>query len=213
MSMKTKIVWLEPSMAKDWLVTILKQNLETFIPMIQNRSSKTWKQPRDESLRDKNGKASGLATKMKALSIFNLDTEQFQHFNTESTVNSLGLLFGKSFQDSKKRFWLCTRNEWFLIWFVLKRSSKQFVMIHCKRPSIPWHNSSYMLKTPSGKILVGTKITVIAKMDLTTGQFETESVILKNQIRSVSNSIKILTSRKQSTMDRDERRRPKIEWI
>lgn len=170
-----------------------------------NPKTKTWKtfihDPNDSKslgsnrvmslLGDKNGKL-WVGYQDEGLSIFNLDSEQFQHFNTESTVKQPGATVWKIFQDSKKRFWLCTRNDG-LIWFDPEKGAlKQFVHDPLQKNSIPDNNIRTMLEEPSGRFWIGTENHGIAKLDLTTGQFETEISDPEKPNSISSNSIKSL---------------------
>jgi len=126
MSMKTKNVWLGTSGKGLTRYNPKTKTWKTFIHD-PKRLEKLGKQPRDESLRDKNGKL-WVGYQDEGLSIFNLDTEQFQHFNTESTVKQPGATVWKIFQDSKKKVLAIVPEMMVLIWFDPEKGAlKQFV--------------------------------------------------------------------------------------
>jgi ligand-binding sensor domain-containing protein/DNA-binding response OmpR family regulator/signal transduction histidine kinase len=170
-----------------------------------NPKTKTWKtfihEPKNiQSLRsnrvmsllgDKNGKL-WIGYQDEGLSIFDLDTERFKHFNSESGVKQPGSTVWKIFQDSEKRFWLCTRNDG-LIWFdPAKGALKQFVHEPTDPSSIPDNNIRTMLEEPSGKFWIGTENHGLAKFDLRTEQFETRINDPQDPNSISSNSIKSL---------------------
>jgi signal transduction histidine kinase/DNA-binding response OmpR family regulator/streptogramin lyase len=122
---------------------------------------------------DKNGKL-WVGYQDEGLSILDLDSEQFRHFNTNSNVKQPGATVWKIFQDSKARFWLCTRNNG-LIWFDPDKGAlKQFVHDPLRKYSIPDNNIRTMLEDPSGNFWIGTENHGISKLDLTTENFETK---------------------------------------
>lgn len=140
---------------------------------------------------DKNGKL-WIGYQDEGLSILDIDSEQFLHFNTNSNVKQPGATVWKIFQDSKARFWLCTRNNG-LIWFdPVKGALKQFVHDPLRKKSIPDNNIRTMLEDPSGNFWIGTENHGISKLDLTTENFETKVNIPEEQNSISSNGIKSL---------------------
>lgn len=150
-----------------------------------NPKSKTWKtfvhdQRNSKSLAsnrvmsiigDNNGKL-WIGYQDEGLSILDLQTEDFKHFNSESKVRQPGTTVWKIFQDSQKRFWLCTRNDG-LIWFDPEKGAlKQFVHDPLRANGIPDNNIRTMLEDPSGKFWIGTENHGIAKFDLASENFE-----------------------------------------
>ena len=140
---------------------------------------------------DKKGKL-WIGYQDEGLSILDLDSEQFHHFNTESRVKQPGATVWKIFQDSNKRFWLCTRNDG-LIWFDPEKGAlKQFVHEPLRKNSIPDNNIRTILEERSGKFWIGTENHGITKLELTTNQFETQNYDPGNPNSISSNSIKSL---------------------
>ena len=170
-----------------------------------NPKTKTWKtfihDPRDPNslgnnrvmriMGDKKGKL-WIGYQDEGLSIMDLKSEQFQHFNTESNVNQPAATIWQIFQDSKNRFWLCTRNDG-LLWFDPQKGVlKQFVHDTLRKNSIPDNNIRTMLEDPSGRFWIGTENHGIARLDLTTELFETSIHVPEDANSISSNNIKSL---------------------
>ncbi len=142
-------------------------------------------------LGDSNGKL-WIGYQDEGLGIFDLKTEQFQHFNLDSRVSQPGSTVWKIFRDSKKRYWLCTRNDG-LIWFDPDKGTlKQFVHDPLQPNSIPDNNIRTILEDPSGQFWIGTENHGIAKLDLDTEIFESMIHEPENPNSISSNSIKSL---------------------
>ncbi|TDQ19240.1 ligand-binding sensor domain-containing protein [Algoriphagus boseongensis] len=128
----------------------------------------------------------------EGLSLFDLSSERFQHFHTESTIPQPGSTIWKIYRDSKNRFWLCSRNDG-LIWFdPVKGVQKQFVHQPNRPESIPDNNIRTMLEAPSGDFWIGTENHGIAKLNLGNETFERYTHQAGNANSISSNSIKSL---------------------
>lgn len=142
-------------------------------------------------LGDDNGKL-WIGYQDEGLGIFDLKTEQFQHFNLESRIPQPGSTVWKIFRDSKKRYWLCTRNDG-LIWFDPEKGTlKQFVHDPLRPNSIPDNNIRTVLEDHSGQFWIGTENHGIAKLDLDTEIFESMIHEPENPNSISNNSIKSL---------------------
>lgn len=142
-------------------------------------------------LGDRNGKL-WIGYQDEGLSIFDLKTEQFQHFNTETRVVQPGTTVWKIFKDSNQRFWLCTRNDG-LIWFdPSKGAIEQFIHNPQNPSSIPDNNIRTMLEDASGQFWIGTENHGIAKLNLSSKSFENFIHQAENPNSISTNSIKSL---------------------
>lgn len=140
---------------------------------------------------DENGKL-WIGYQDEGMSIFDIESEQFQHFNLESKVLQPGSTVWKIFKDRGNRFWLCTRNDG-LIWFdPAKGALKQFVHDPLLKNSIPDNNIRTMLEDPMGVFWIGTENHGIAKLDLSSDVFERKVHEPENPNSISSNSIKSL---------------------
>ncbi|MDP3470653.1 MAG: two-component regulator propeller domain-containing protein [Algoriphagus sp.] len=122
-------------------------------------------------LGDHNGKL-WIGYQDEGLSIFDLKTERFQHFNSESSIVQPGSTVWKIFQDSQGKFWLCTRNDGLILFDPKKGAMRQFIHDPQDSGSIPDNNIRTMLEDPSGQYWIGTENHGIAKLNLNSGTFE-----------------------------------------
>lgn len=126
----------------------------------------------------------------EGISILDLSSEKFQHFNENSNIKLPANTIWKIYKDSLERFWLGTRNDGLIQFDPEQGVLKQFTHDPSDAFSIPGNNIRTIEEGRNGDLWIGTENNGIARFENKSGKFHTFSHE-KNNLKSISsNSIK-----------------------
>jgi signal transduction histidine kinase/DNA-binding response OmpR family regulator/ligand-binding sensor domain-containing protein len=128
----------------------------------------------------------------EGLSIFDIETEKFRHFDRDTEVPLPGTTIWEIFMDSQNRFWLGTRNDGLILFDPNLGVVKQFTHVPGNLNSIPDNNIRTMIESEKDEYWIGTENQGISKFNFLTGQFQNIQYDPNNTSSISSNSIKSL---------------------
>jgi ligand-binding sensor domain-containing protein/signal transduction histidine kinase/AraC-like DNA-binding protein len=126
------------------------------------------------------------------LSILDLNTRIFTHYDTQSKISLPDNTVWKILQDSKERFWLATRNGGLIHFDPQKGVIKQFTHNPGDPQSIPGNNIRTIEEGKNGEFWIGTENQGIARFDPESGKFTSWKHEPNNPNSIASNNIKSL---------------------
>ncbi|EPR70569.1 DNA-binding response regulator, AraC family [Cyclobacterium qasimii M12-11B] len=128
----------------------------------------------------------------EGLSILDLKSGKFQHFNSNSRVALPANTVWKIFKDSNERFWLATRNDGLIQFDPEKGVLQQYMHDPNDSFSIPGNNIRTLIEGRDGDFWIGTENHGIARFELKSGRFHSLSYEEGNPKSISSNNIKSL---------------------
>ena len=128
----------------------------------------------------------------EGLSILDLTSGRFQHFNDKSNVALPANTVWKIFKDSNERFWLATRNDGLIQFDPEEGVLQQFMNDTNDSLSIPGNNIRTLVEGRNGDLWIGTENHGIARFDINSGRFHSLSYQKGNPKSISSNNIKSL---------------------
>lgn len=126
------------------------------------------------------------------LSILDLNTRIFEHYDTRSKIPLPANTVWKILQDTKGRFWLATRNDGLIQFDPQKGVVRQFTHNPDDPESIPGNNIRTIEEDENGEFWIGTENDGIAKFEPVSGKFTSWKHDPNNPSSIASNSIKSL---------------------